>query len=174
MSARKSAKTVYLDTSAFIPLVEASHKLHKRVEAYLLSLEAYQAIDVVVLSEYLAGCDQNADRDFLVAKYTRQFRVPSFDARSAKVCSELFRILKSAGRIPRKGEERQITKADLMILADAIVNGADEFIFNDKYFLLYLDVLPKAVCNYPLPKFTKLSEVSDILVQPQMPGFEIA
>lgn len=172
MSARKIAGTLYFDSSAFIPLIDSSHALHKKVVSYLSDAGVLLGIDAIVLSEVLAGCDPKVDRDVLTEKYTKQFRVPSFDARAARVCSELFRILKSAGQIPRSGQERQITKADLMILATVVTNKATEFLFEDKHFSLYPKFLPGMICGCALPKFTRVSELPDVVEQPPIPGLE--
>lgn len=170
MSSRKPIGSIYLDSSAFIPLLEASHALHNKAVAYVKATGALLGIDAVVLSEVLAGCDPGIDRDALAERYTRQFRVPSFDARAARVCSELFRILKAAGQIPPKGQERQITKADLMILATVMTNRASEFVFEDKHFAQYPSHLPGEICGFAMPKFTRLSDLPDVAVQTEIPG----
>lgn len=170
MSARKSVGSVYLDSSAFIPLLETTHALHSKAVAYIKATGALPSIDAVVLSEVLAGCDPSINRDELSEKYTKQFRVPSFDARAARVCSELFRILKTAGQIPSKKQERQITKADLMILATVMTNRASEFVFEDKHFAQYPSYLSGDICGFVLPKFTRLSELPDVMIQTEIPG----
>ena len=171
MSARKPAASVFLDSSAFIPLIDETHAQHTRVTRYIEATTALPAIDAIVLSEVSAGIGDGVDKDALVELYTRQFRVPSFDVRAAKVCSELFRILKSAGQIHRKGEERQVTKADLLILSNAIVNGASAFLYEDKHFAHYSAFLPETVCGYRLPPFVRLSSLPDVVTQLEMQGF---
>lgn len=173
MSARKFVQSAYLDSSAFIPLIDASNSLHNKIVNHLKETQLFPGIDTVVLSEVLAGVDGSVDRDELVEIYTRQFRVPSFDAQAAKVSAEIFRLLKSAGQIPRgKGMERQVTKADIMIVATAIVNSAAEFIYEDKHFKRYPELLPEKICGFPLPKFTRASDLPDVLVQTEMAGLE--
>lgn len=172
MSARKPIGSIYLDSSAFIPLLETTHTLHNKAVVYLKTRGALPSIDAVVLSEVLAGCDPSIDRDALAEKYTKQFRVPSFDARAARVCSELFRILKAAGQIPSKKQERQITKADLMILATVMTNRASEFVFEDKHFAQYPTYLSGDICGFALPKFTRLSDLPDVMVQTEIPGLD--
>lgn len=165
MSTRKPSTSVFLDTSAFIPMLLGSHKLHRKLHQHLKSINASIGIDAVVLSEYLVGLNDSVDKDKLIETLTKEFKVSSFDPRVAKVCAELFRILKAKGLIPSTPTERQITKVDIMIMASAIVCRAHEFIFEDKHFTAYPEALPESICGYSLPKFVRISKLPDVLVQ---------
>lgn len=172
MSVHKASCSIHFDSSAFIPLVTPSKPLHNKIVSYLRNAKAMLSIDTVVLSEVLAVSDQEVDRADLVEKYSRQFRVFPFDVYASRVCAELFRILKAAGQIPRQNAERQITKADLMILASAMVNKVTEFIFEDKHFSQYPNLLPETICGYSLPVFKRLSDLPDVMMQQEIPGLE--
>ena len=173
MSARKAIGSIHFDSSAFIPLVTSSYPSHGKILAYVRNVNADLSIDTVVLSEVLAGSNLSGDRELLARKYSKQFRVFPFDTRASVVCAELFRTLKDAGQIPRPKTERQITKADLMILATAMTNGVTEFLFEDKHFSQYPNFFGKTICGYPLPVFKRLSELPDILEQQEIPGLEV-
>lgn len=172
MSSRRAIGSIHFDSSAFIPLVDASHALHNKIVSYLGNERTALSIDAVVLSEVLAGSNPEVDRAFFVRTYSKQFRVFPFDVYASQVCAELFGFLKRAGQIPRQNTDCQITKADLMILAAARVNGATEFVFEDRHFSQYPRLLPKSICGHSLPVFKRLSDLPDIMVQQEIPGLE--
>lgn len=172
MSNHKVKCLIFLDTSAFVPLLDSQNSLNARIVQHLKSQNACIAIDSIVLSEYLAGVADNIDKDALVDKCSRQFQITSFDTVAAKVCAELFKILKSKGQIPRASTERQITKVDIMIMASAIVSHAKEFIFEDKHFANYPQYLPTNICGFQIPTFIRVSKLPDILVQQMLEGFQ--
>lgn len=172
MSNRKATCLVFLDTSAFVPLLDSQNDLNARLVQHLKSLNASVEIDAIVLSEYLVGVTDGVDKDALIDTCTRQFRVPSFDAVAAKLCAELFKILKSKGQIPKASSERQITKVDIMIMASAIVSRANEFVFEDKHFVNYPQYLPTDICGFPIPTFVRASTLPDVVVQQELEGFQ--
>ena len=172
MSNRKASSLIFLDTSAFVPLLDCQHPLNSRLIQHLKSRNASVEIDAIVLSEFLVGVGSDVDKDVLIDKYTRQFRVPSFDAAAAKVCAELFKLLKSKGQIPKSATDRQITKVDIMIMASAIVSRATEFVFEDKHFAHYPQHFPTDICGFPMPTFIRASDLPDVFVQQELEGLQ--
>jgi len=172
MSVRRTSVSVFLDTSAFIPLLDEGNVLHSKLMQHLSSTKAFVGIDTVVLSEFLAGLADAADRESAVEQCTKQFRVYSFDTQTAVVCAELFNILKAKGQIPKTPTKRQLTKVDVMIMASAIVSGTSEFIFEDGHFANYPVLLPDPICGRPLPSFVRISELPSVVVQENLPAFD--
>ncbi len=172
MSVRRTAVSVFLDASAFIPLLDEDNVLHAKLMQHLSSAKAFVGIDTVVLSEFLAGLADASARESVAEKCTKQFRVYSFDTQTAVVCAELFRILKAKGQIPKTPTKRQLTKVDVMIMASAIVSGASEFIFEDGHFANYPVLLPDPICGHPLPSFVRISELPSVAVQENLPTFD--
>lgn len=171
MSTRRTLISAFLDTSAFIPLLDEDNGLHARLVQHLSASGAFVGIDTVVLSEFLVGMANAAERAPVAEKCARQFRVYSFDAQTAVVCAELFRILKGKGQVPKTPTRRQLTKVDVMIMASAIVSGASEFVFEDGHFANYPELLPESVCGRPLPPFVRVSEIPSIAIQENLPDF---
>lgn len=171
MSTRRTLISAFLDTSAFIPLLDEDNGLHARLVQHLSVPGAFVGIDTVVLSEFLVGMANAAEREAVAEKCARQFRVYSFDAQTAVVCAELFRILKGKGQVPKTPTRRQLTKVDVMIMASAIVSGASEFVFEDGHFANYPELLPESVCGRPLPLFVRVSEIPSMAIQENLPDF---
>lgn len=169
MSSRKISNTALLDTSAFIPLLDPDNPFNERLANHLKQTNALLCIDTIVLSEFLVKDDNGSDLDALADKFTKQFRVFSFDARTAVVCSRIFSILKSRGQVPRAGTARQITKVDIMVVSSAIVNRVDEFIFADNHFKSILQHIPDPLCGFKLPSFISLDDLPPVLVQDDLP-----
>ena len=173
MATVKPSTTIFLDSSALIPLLESTHVHHQRLVQYLKSQNASRTtyIDAVVLSEYLVGADAKANRDEIVKELTRQFNVVSFDSVSAKVCSELFRVLDAKGQVPKAKSKRQIAKADLMIFSSAIVSRAAVIISGDGDFSAYHAQLPDSICGYKIPALQKISELPEVVLQADLTGW---
>lgn len=169
MASRKFSSLSFLDTSSLIPLLDTNRQYHDRLVQHLTHEKSFVCIDTVVLSEFLVGLGDNPDRENIVEKCTKQFRVHSFDARTAVVCAEIFKVLKSKGQIPRSSTDRQITKVDIMIMASSIVCGADEFIFEDNHFSSYSKLLPDVICGFKIPSFIRLCNLPCIEVQDDLP-----
>lgn len=165
MATRKTQMSVFVESSALIPMLDSENALQKRIVAHLSAQNALISIDTVVLSEYLAGLGESVDKSEVVERLSRQFRVHTFDAHSATVCAEVFKTLKDKGQIPRNRSERQITKADIMIMASAIVSGAAEFLFNDGHFAAYPAFLPSDICGHKLPTFVRAEDLPPEVVQ---------
>lgn len=168
MAARKTQTAVFLESSVLIPLLESGNSLQPRILSHLTSQNAAVAIDTVVLSEYLAGLDQTIDKNDVVERLAKQFRIHTFDASTAIVCAELFRLLKSKGMIPKQKSDRQVTKADIMIMASAIVSGVDEFMFEDGHFSSYPDILPTDICGHKIPSFVRAQDIPPGIVQDKL------
>ena len=168
MATRKTQTTVFLESSVLIPLLESGNPVHSRVLSHLTSQNALVAIDTIVLSEYLAGLNDSIDKNEVVERFARQFRVHTFDASTAIVCAELFRILKSKGMIPKQKSDRQVTKADIMIMASAIVSGVDEFLFEDGHFSSYLRAFPSDICGHKIPSFIRAQDLPPEIVQEKL------
>lgn len=172
MSVRRTSASVFLDTSAFIPLLDEDNALHAKLVQHLYALKAFIDIDTVVLSEFLVGLADVSERKAVAEKCSKQFRVYSFDTRTAVVCAELFKILKAKGQIPKTPTRRQLTKVDVMIMASAMVSRATEFIFEDEHFVNYPALLPDPVCGYSLPSFVRISKLPTVTVQEDLPDFD--
>ncbi len=165
MATRKINTTVFLESSALIPMLDSGNAIQARILAHLKTMNAHVGIDTVVLSEYLAGLDESTDKAEVVERLSKQFRVYSFDAHTAIVCAEVFRILKAKGQIPKAKSERQITKADIMIMASAIVSGSAEFIYNDGHFSSYPKFLPTVIHGHGIPVFVRAKDLPPVIVQ---------
>ncbi len=172
MPTRRTTISVFLDTSAFIPLLDENNLLHTKLVQHLSTAKAFVGIDTIVLSEFLAGMADVSEREAVAEKCTKQFRVCSFDTQTAVVCAELFKILKGKGQISKTPTKRQLTKVDIMIMASAIVSGANEFIFEDGHFANYPTLLPDSVCGRPLPSFVRVSKLPSVSVQENLPDFD--
>lgn len=168
MTGRKAVTSVFLDSSAFIPLIDCDNVWHARLLQHIKDRDAFVSIDTVVLSEYLVGVADSLLAEETALKFARQFRIHSFDARTALVCAELFKVLKAKGQIPKKPTDRQLKKVDVMILASAIVAGVDEFIFEDRYFSNCPAFLPDPICGFKLPSFIRLSTLPPVPVQTEL------
>lgn len=158
----------FLDSSAFFPLLERDNPLHARLMQHILGKKAVVCIDTIVLSEYLVGIADSSRAEEIAENFAKQFRIHSFDARTAVVCAELFKILKAKGQIPKKPTDRQLKKVDVMIMASAIVSGVDEFIFGDRYFANVTDLLPNPICGFKLPTFLRLNTLPRAAVQTEL------
>ena len=123
MSTRRTSISAFLDTSAFIPLLDEANVLHAKLVQHLSAAKAFVGIDTVVLSEFLVGMADAFEREAIAEKCTRQFRVYSFDTQTAVVCAELFKILKGKGQIPKTPTKRQLTKVDVMIMHPRLYLG---------------------------------------------------
>lgn len=165
MASGKPQKSVFIETSALIPMLEQDSVIQRRVLQYLKTGKALVCMDTVVVSEYLAGVDESIDKNAVVERMSKQFRIHTFDAHTAIVCAEMFRILKSKGLIPKTKSKRQITKADIMIMASATVSGAAELLFNDGHFAAYRKVLPDEICGHKIPTFVLAKELPPEIVQ---------
>lgn len=165
MATRKTKTSVFLESSVLIPLLESTHPLQSRILSHLTNQNAAVAIDTVVLSEYLAGLNESINKNEVVERFAKQFRVHTFDASTAIVCAELFSILKSKGMIPKQKSDRQVTKADIMIMASAIASGVDEFLFEDGHFSSYPHVLPADICGHKIPSFIRAQDLPPEIVQ---------
>ena len=172
MPTRRTTISVFLDTSAFIPLLDENNLLHTKQVQHLSTAKAFVGIDTIVLSEFLVGMADVSEREAVAEKCTKQFRVCSFDTQTAVVCAELFKILKGKGQISKTPTKRQLTKVDIMIMASAIVSGANEFIFEDGHFANYPTLLPDSVCGRPLPSFVRVSKLPSVSVQENLPDFD--
>lgn len=172
MPTRRTTISVFLDTSAFIPLLDENNLLHTKLVQHLSMAKAFVGIDTIVLSEFLVGMADVSEREAVAEKCTKQFRVCSFDTQTAVVCAELFKILKGKGQISKTPTKRQLTKVDIMIMASAIVSGASEFIFEDGHFANYPTLLPDSVCGRPLPSFVRVSKLPSVSVQENLPDFD--
>lgn len=168
MTGRKTSTSVFLDSSAFIPMLNRGTPLSDRLVQHLEDINASVCIDTVVLSEYLVVFADSSLAEETTQKLTRQFRIHSFDARSALVCAELFKLLKAKGQIPKTPTDKQLTKVDVMILASAIVAGVDEFIFEDRYFANCSTLLPNPICGFKLPAFVRLRNLPPVAVQTEL------
>lgn len=51
-------------------------------------------------------------------------------------------------------------------------NRASEFVFEDKHFAQYPTYLLGDICGFSLPKFTRLSDLPDVMVQTEIPGLD--
>ena len=171
MSMRRNSASAFLDTSAFIPLLDEHNALHAKLHQHLSAANALVGIDTIVLSEFLAGLDDATSLEAVAEKCAKQFRVHSFDMQSAIVCAKLFRILKANGQIPKTPTRRQLTKVDIMVMASAIVSGADEFVFEVGHFSNYPALLPASICGHSLPSFVRISELPAVTVQEDLPAF---
>ena len=171
MSTRRNSTSVFLDTSAFIPLLDEDNVLHAKLVQHLSVKKAFVGIDTVVLSEFLVGLVDASERETVAEKCAKQFRVYSFDMQTAVVCAELFRILKAKGQIPKTPSKRQVTKVDVMIMASAIVSGASEFVFEDGHFANYPTLLPDSVCGRLIPSFVRISKLPAVVIQEELPDF---
>lgn len=165
MAMHKTQTTVFIETSALIPMLDRENAHQKRIIAHLSSKQALASIDTVVLSEYLAGLSNATDKSNVAEHLSRQFRIYTFDAQTAIVCAEVFRVLMANGQIPKNQSNRQITKADIMIMASAIVSGASELLFNDGHFRSYKKFLPDPICGHKLPEFVCACELPPEIVQ---------
>lgn len=127
-------KTIFLDTSAFIPLLTENHCYHHKVRRYLGEEKFSCCIDSIVLSEYLTGVTspENQQRDLNVI--AKQFRVLSLSFMGAQIGACIFRHLKNKNAVPRGETEKQITRVDILILASAIENRMDYILYGDKHF----------------------------------------
>lgn len=172
MSMRKTSISVFLDTSAFIPLLDKTNMFHAKLMQHMSAVKALVGIDTIVLSEFLAGLADVSKREVVAEKCAKQFRIYSFDTQAAVVCAELFEILKAKGQIPKTPTKRQLTKVDVMIMASAIVSGASEFIFEDGHFANYPSLLPASILGRSLPSFVRVSELSDMTTQENLPGLD--
>ena len=168
MATRKTQTSVFLESSVLIPLLESGNPLQSRILSHLTKQNASVAIDTIVLSEYLAGLNDSIDKNAVVERFAKQFRVHTFDASTAIVCAELFRMLKSKGMIPKQKSDRQVTKADIMIMASAIVSGVDEFLFEDGHFSSYPRALPTDICGHKIPVFTRVQDLPPEVVQEKL------
>ena len=171
-SVRKTNVSAFLDTSAFIPLLDKTNALHVRLVRHVSATRILVGIDTVVLSEFLAGLADTTVRETAAETCAKQFRVHSFNAQTAIVCAELFGILKAKGQIPKTPTKRQLTKVDVMVMASAIVSGATEFIFEDGHFESYSKLLPGSVCGRALPSFVRVSELPCVPTQAGLPNFD--
>ena len=168
MASGKPQKSVFIETSALIPMLEQGNVIQARVLQYLKSGKALVCMDAVVVSEYLAGLDASMDKNAVVERMSKQFRIHTFDAHTAIVCSEMFRILKTKGQIPRTPSKRQITKADVMIMASATASGVSELLFNDGHFATYRRFLPDEICGHKLPTFVRAKDLPPEIVQDEL------
>ena len=110
MPTRRTTISVFLDTSAFIPLLDENNLLHTKLVQHLSTAKAFVGIDTIVLSEFLVGMADVSEREAVAEKCTKQFRVCSFDTQTAVVCAELFKILKGKGQISKTPTKRQLTR----------------------------------------------------------------
>lgn len=172
MPVHRTSISVFLDTSAFIPLLDEANVLHAKLVQHMSSMKAFVGIDTIVLSEFLTGLADESGREVVAEKCAKQFRVYAFDAQTSIVCAELFRILKAKGQIPKASTKRQLTKVDVMIMASAIVSGASEFIFEDGHFANYPALLPDSICGRSLPSFVRVSKLPDVAIQENLPAFD--
>ena len=90
-----------------------------------------------MVAEFLAGVPKQRHTDLLEV-LNRRFQIPPFDTRTAAVAAELWRDasernphLRAQVQEAFPGTERAKVKADLMILATALVRKADILYTND-------------------------------------------
>ena len=165
MSSSKPQKVVFVETSALIPMLGQESTIQARILQYIKTGKATVCIDTIVLSEFLAGTDKSEDKNEITERLSKQFRINTFDTHTAMVCSEIFRILKSKGQIPKPKSKRQITKADIMIMASAIVSGANEFMFCDGDFKAYQKFLPQDIYKHKTPTFIRAQDLPPQIIQ---------
>jgi predicted nucleic acid-binding protein len=168
MTARKTSSTAFFDTSAFIPLLDPEKSLHARILQHVNERDAFVSIDTVVLSEFLVGIPDASAADAFVKSCTKQFRIHTFDIQTASVCAALFQVLKAKGQVPRTQADRQLTKVDAMVLASAIVSGADEFLFEDGCFAAWPALLDNPFCGFRLPEFVRVSGLPPVEIQGEL------
>lgn len=171
MATRRTSTLAFLDTSAFIPLLDSDNALHAKLVQHLSAEKAFVGIDTIVLSEYLAGIAEESERVVVAEQCAKQFRVHPFNTQTAIVCAELFRMLKAKGQIPKTQSKRQLTKVDVMIMASVIVSGAKELVFEDGQLANYPALLPDSICGHPMPLFVRISKLPAVIVQDDLPAF---
>ena len=168
MASGKPQKSVFIETSALIPMLEQGSVIQRRILQYLNTGKALVCMDTVVVSEYLAGVDESIDKNAVVERMSKQFRIHTFDSHTAIICAEMFRILKAKGQSPRTRSKRQITKADIMIMASATASGAKELLFNDGHFANYRKFLPGEIYGHKLPTFVRAEDLPPEIVQNEL------
>ena len=63
MPTRRTTISVFLDTSAFIPLLDENNLLHTKLVQHLSTAKAFVGIDTIVLSEFLVGMADVSERE---------------------------------------------------------------------------------------------------------------
>lgn len=167
MSERK--ETVYfLDTSALIPKLTMGHADHQRISQALGRSRAF--IDALVLEEYLAGVKDDAARRREWIDIQRQFAVVPFGAESSLLAAKIFRICKEKNVVPKSdNQQKQRVKADISIIADAVLARADVVLFADGNFAAIGNALEKEDLGleYEIPEFRDLKTIP---YQPELPS----
>jgi predicted nucleic acid-binding protein len=106
----------------------------KKYIAYLDDNDQRVMIPAPVLAEYLVGSKSPAERGAERQVIERRFRVPSLDAPSAQLAAELqdadnIRIILAGN----KDLDRYRLRIDALIVAIAIIHGAERIISNDPH-----------------------------------------
>jgi predicted nucleic acid-binding protein len=95
---------------------------------YIDSLGPRETIMVpsVVLAEYLSGFDDAKKRERQLAILRKRFYIPSFNIPAAALAAELAKTPEVSGVIETVGRVK--VKADLQIIATALIHSADAII----------------------------------------------
>ena len=160
---------IFLDTSALIPFIDKDKDNHNTIFRYLENQKCILSIDTVVLSEYLFWFSSPEEQKEVKDSISRQFFVFSLTSKGSLIGAYLYAHLAKKGLIPKAKTEMKIFRVDLLILAAAIENRVDVFLYEDKHFSSMISALQDFdASQYKFPLFQR---IQDIQFQPEL--FEI-
>ena len=159
-------KIVFLDTSALIPFIDNSKDNHKTIFRYIENEKSILSIDTDVLSEYLFWFSSPEEQKEAKDSITRQFLVFSLTSKGSLIGAHLYAHLAKKGLIPKAKTEMKIFRVDLLILAAAVENRVDVFLYEDKHFSSMISALQDFhMPQYKIPLFQR---IQDIQFQPEL------
>lgn len=157
-------KNVFLDTSALIPLLTENHSNHYKVRRYLGEIKGSYSIDSIVLSEFLTKNESPEVRQMYLEMIAKEFRVFSLSAVGAQIGASIFRHLLEKNAVPKGKTDRQITRVDVLILASAIENRVDTFLYEDNHFSLMIKHIDDLVIpRFSIPEIVQIRDISNDL-----------
>jgi predicted nucleic acid-binding protein len=153
-------ETIFLDTSALIPLLTESHCNHYKVRRYLKETKCSCCIDSIVLSEFLTGAKSPKEKRVVLDIIARQFRVLSLSVIGAQIGAQIFKCLKEKGVVPKGKTDRQITRVDVLILASAIENRVNTILYEDNHFFSMIQHVKDIIIpNYSIPNPIRIVDI---------------
>jgi predicted nucleic acid-binding protein len=153
-------KTVFLDTSALIPLLTECHSNHNKVRRYLREIKGSYCIDSIVLSEFLTKNESPEIKRRYLEIIAKEFRVFSLSTVGAQIGASIFCHLLEKNAVPKGKMDRQITRVDVLVLASAIENRVDTLLYEDKHFSFMVN----NINDLKIPRFfvPELVQIQDI------------
>jgi predicted nucleic acid-binding protein len=112
---------------------ESMKELRLRSKILLFSLAESKAtvfLPTVAIAELLVPVPES-QKGVLIAQLGERFVIPPFDLRAAAIASDLEAKYRNLSQAPRY-EQRNVLKADAMIIASAKAAGAVEFFTSDQ------------------------------------------